>query len=155
MDEVSCNGSEVKIEDCDHSDVHDCGSTEGAGVVCTNIGKYDISKFILHLKKYYPYSFCISLIKLDNKSFAELVHTDKGTTCSDKGLLDLFTDQECADALYYAKSFVGAALYLGSGSWSENHKGCYIYQNGDMYFNTHSFGNNNANMRSICKKGKK
>ena len=40
MDNVNCNGSEVRIEDCAHNDVDDCGSTEGAGVVCTNESKY-------------------------------------------------------------------------------------------------------------------
>ena len=42
MDDVKCTGTEVKIEDCPHKDVDDCGAGEGAGVVCTNDGKYDI-----------------------------------------------------------------------------------------------------------------
>ena len=44
MDDVECTGSEVKIEDCPHMDVDDCGPGEGAGVVCTNDGKYDIQQ---------------------------------------------------------------------------------------------------------------
>ena len=98
----------------------------------------------------------------DNNLFAALLHTEKGTTCSDSGFQDLSTEKECADAVNYAKSIIGNARYIGSGSWPENHKGCFIYVemysgnpsgSGHMYFNKHSSGNNNAAMRSICHKG--
>ena len=88
-----------------------------------------------------------------NDLFAGLVHTDKGTTCSDIGLQDLSTDQECSDAVNYAKYFNGNAKYVESGSWPGNHKGCSIYGDGEMIFNRHVSGQNNANTRSICKKG--
>ena len=82
-----------------------------------------------------------------------MVHTAKGTTCSDSGFQDLSTDKECSDAVNYAKSFNEYAGYVKSGSWAGTQKGCYIYDTGEMYFNKHSAGNNNADMRSICHKG--
>ena len=84
---------------------------------------------------------------------AGLVHTDKGITCLDSGLMDLLTEQECSIAVHYAKSFNGNAQHIHSGSWTRKPKGCSIYDDGKMYFNTHSSGNNNANTRSICKTG--
>ena len=43
MDDVQCTGSESKIEDCPHNnDDDDCHPGDGAGVVCTNEGKYAI-----------------------------------------------------------------------------------------------------------------
>ena len=34
MDEVNCTGEESSLEQCPHNTVHDCGSYEGAGVIC-------------------------------------------------------------------------------------------------------------------------
>ena len=34
MDNVRCNGTEARLEDCYHLDSDDCGELEGAGVVC-------------------------------------------------------------------------------------------------------------------------
>ena len=38
MDDVQCSGSETSILDCTYSSVDNCGSDEGAGVICTNNG---------------------------------------------------------------------------------------------------------------------
>merc|ERR1712212_445773 len=38
MDEVQCTGNEASINDCPHQTSHDCGSTEGLGVICSVIG---------------------------------------------------------------------------------------------------------------------
>lgn len=99
--------------------------------------------------------FFIHLIDLYNNSFAVLVHTEKGTTCSDSGFHDLSTDHECFDAVGYAKSFNGHAGYITSWSFPLHHKGCFIWDDelGTMYFNRHPTGNNNAHLRSICRKG--
>ena len=86
-----------------------------------------------------------------------LVHTEKGTTCSDNGFQDLSTDQECSDAVNYAKSFNDYARYISSGSWTVHHKGCVIFEDGSdgrMYFNRHSIGTKSRpDTQSICKKG--
>ena len=42
MDDVKCIGSEDRIEECPHQDTDNCGGSEGAGVACTNEGKYAI-----------------------------------------------------------------------------------------------------------------
>ena len=34
MDNVRCNGTEARLEDCYHLDSDDCDDLEGAGVVC-------------------------------------------------------------------------------------------------------------------------
>ncbi len=33
-DEVSCDGNETHLDECQHQDHADCGTQEGAGVVC-------------------------------------------------------------------------------------------------------------------------
>jgi hypothetical protein len=33
-DEVGCSGTESTLDSCPHLNAHDCGTTEGAGVVC-------------------------------------------------------------------------------------------------------------------------
>ena len=43
MDNVACSGTEKNIWDCPHVALDDCGGGEGAGVVCTNEGKFSIS----------------------------------------------------------------------------------------------------------------
>ena len=35
-DDVQCHGNEEHIWDCPHSPSHNCGSGEGAGVICFN-----------------------------------------------------------------------------------------------------------------------
>ena len=37
MDNVQCSGTEHSLVSCDHLTVDNCGSHEGAGVVCFNI----------------------------------------------------------------------------------------------------------------------
>ena len=34
MDDVKCSGSERTLQSCNHSPSHNCGGSEGAGVVC-------------------------------------------------------------------------------------------------------------------------
>ena len=85
--------------------------------------------------------------------FAEVVHTDNGVTCSERGFKDLSTAQECSDAVGYAKTFNSKAYYVAEESSSNSPKGCYIYTSGSMYFNTHSIGGRNSYAASICTKG--
>ena len=39
MDNVQCTGNEASLLDCPHLTVDDCGSHEGAGVICSNSGR--------------------------------------------------------------------------------------------------------------------
>ena len=39
MDNVQCTGNETSLLDCPHLTVDDCGSYEGAGVICSNSRK--------------------------------------------------------------------------------------------------------------------
>ena len=39
MDDVHCRGNETSILDCRHNTRHNCGGSEGAGVVCAE-GSY-------------------------------------------------------------------------------------------------------------------
>ena len=98
---------------------------------------------------------CIWFVFINEVFFAALLHTDRGFTCSDSGFIDLSTDQECSDAVNYAESFNYEANYKKMVSWPNNHKGCLIKDSGDMYFNLHPIGRNDASIRSICKKGDK
>ena len=72
--------------------------------------------------------------------FAGIVHTGKGVTCSDSSFMDLSTAEECSNAVNYAKSFNSNANYRNLGSWSNYPKGCFIYDSGRMFFNTHLTG---------------
>ena len=85
--------------------------------------------------------------------FAEVIHTDNGVTCSERGFKDLHTAQECSNAVGYAKTFNSKARYRNEGSWSNTPKGCNIWPSGDMYFNTHSNGKMSLVATSICMKG--
>ena len=86
--------------------------------------------------------------------FAEFAHTDNGVSCSDSGLRDLSTTQECSGAVSYAKTFNSKANYRSEGSYSSHFpKGCHIWTWGDMYFNTHSIGERHPSIASICMKG--
>ena len=42
MDNVKCEGHEMRLIECDYADTHDCGSEEGAGVVCDTRDYSDI-----------------------------------------------------------------------------------------------------------------
>ena len=33
-DNIGCVGYEIQLDQCPHSDVHDCGGGEAAGVIC-------------------------------------------------------------------------------------------------------------------------
>ena len=43
MDNVRCTGNETSFLDCPHLTVDDCGSYEGAGVICSNSGLSQVS----------------------------------------------------------------------------------------------------------------
>ena len=82
-----------------------------------------------------------------------MFHADRGLTCSDIGLHDLTTAQECSDAVTYATLFNENARYVEEGSWHYNPKGCSIYSDGLMYFNSHPTGRKKSTTISICWKG--
>ena len=86
-------------------------------------------------------------------TFLEFVHTERGQTCSDKGLNGLSKYQDCYVAVTYASSFNPKAHYGGWGDWGNRAKGCYIGDDGRMYFNNHSAGQPLPNIRTICKTG--
>ena len=86
--------------------------------------------------------------------FAELVHTENGVTCSDSGFINLVTEQECFDAVRYAKSFNSKIKYLGAKSFSSRPSGCFfILDYGVMYWNTNSRGQGSYSCTSICRGG--
>ena len=45
MDDVECTGNEASFLDCPHTTVHNCGSHEGAGVICSNSGEENQDMF--------------------------------------------------------------------------------------------------------------
>ena len=85
--------------------------------------------------------------------FIEFAHTDKVLTCSAYSYNDIADDHECRHAVTYARSLNLNAIYKGRGSWEYNPKGCYMYDNGYMYFNSHPTGSCKSITRNICKKG--
>ena len=85
--------------------------------------------------------------------FAEFVHTEKGVTCSDRGFIDLSHQQECAAAVSHAKSFNSKAIFMSQTDHSDRHKGCFIYDSGAVWFNTHDTGSRSSYVTSICKIG--
>ena len=34
IDDVNCDGTEETLQDCSYNPTHNCGSSEGAGVIC-------------------------------------------------------------------------------------------------------------------------
>ena len=85
--------------------------------------------------------------------FAGFTHTGNGVTCSDSGFMDLSTAEECSGAVNYAKTFNGNARYVTITDNPTNHKGCFIYDSGSMYFNVHSTGGTCDSCTSICRTG--
>merc|ERR1711936_1483773 len=67
----------------------------------------------------------------------EFVYTVNGVTCSDYGLMDLAHPQECSSAVSYAKSFNAKAIFMSRTDHEDRHRGCFIYDSGAMWFNTH------------------
>ena len=55
MDNVHCNGSETNIFLCTYSDRHNCGSSEGAGVVCESSGKIFLSEIYVNSLSFIRY----------------------------------------------------------------------------------------------------
>ena len=85
--------------------------------------------------------------------FAEFVHTVNGVTCSDYGLMDLAHPQECSAAVDHAKSFNDKSIFMSRTDHEDRHKGCFIYDSGAMWFNTHDTGSRSSYVTSICKIG--
>merc|ERR1711874_514796 len=83
----------------------------------------------------------------------EFVYTENGVTCSDWGLKDVSHPQECSAAVSYAKSFNSKAIFMSRTDHSDRHKGCFIYDSGAVWFNTHDTGSRSSYVTSICKKG--
>merc|ERR1711936_1187032 len=83
----------------------------------------------------------------------EFVYTVNGVTCSDYGLMDLAHPQECSSAVSYAKSFNAKAIFMSRTDHEDRHRGCFIYDSGAMWFNTHDTGSRSSYVTSICKKG--
>ena len=108
---------------------------------------------LLLLLMRYLFIWCIWLAFNNDVVFADFVDTDKGVTCSESGFMDLSTAQQCSAALNYAMSFNSGASYQFEDSWSGNPKGCFIFDWGSMYFNTHSTGGRNYYVVSICENG--
>ena len=42
MDDVQCTGNEASLLNCPHNPVDNCGTTEGAGVICSNSGGWKL-----------------------------------------------------------------------------------------------------------------
>merc|ERR1711874_150417 len=83
----------------------------------------------------------------------EFVYTENGVTCSDWGLKDVSHPQECSAAVSYAKSFNSKAIFMSRTDHSDRHKGCFIYDSGAVWFNTHDTGSRSSYVTGICKKG--
>ena len=82
-----------------------------------------------------------------------LVNTNLGETCLDAGYSDLPDGQTCSDAWAFALYFNSNARYHGNFSDKGYPKGCYIYDNGVMWFNSHTTGSPNSDTQSICTAG--
>ena len=69
--------------------------------------------------------------------FSVFTVTDSGLNCSDVGLVDLATSEECKAAVTDATSFNSNANYKREFSGKDFRKGCYIWdrEDGDMWFN--------------------
>merc|ERR1711936_935593 len=83
----------------------------------------------------------------------EFVYTVNGVTCSDYGLMDLAHPQECSSAVDHAKSFNDKAIFMSRTDHEDRHKGCFIYDSGAIWFNTHDTGSRSSYVTSICKTG--
>ena len=111
----------------------------------------EIGSFIVHL---------VCLIGVLAITFiTDLIYTNRGVTCSESGFLDLSSEQECVDAVKYAKYFNEYAKYKKSWYRLDYPIGCFIYSDlktpgeyGHMGFNQ-AQGERNTNVISICKKG--
>merc|ERR1711936_966444 len=83
----------------------------------------------------------------------EFVYTVNGVTCSDYGLMDLAHPQECSSAVDHAKSFNDKSIFMSRTDHEDRHKGCFIYDSGAIWFNTHDTGSRSSYVTSICKIG--
>ena len=95
--------------------------------------------------------------------FTEFVHTENGVTCSESGFTNIFTEEECARSVDYARSFNPKAYYEFEVNWRYKPKGCLILNDGNsgsglnyggMYFNTHITGGAPVkDFANICRRG--
>merc|ERR1711936_385695 len=90
---------------------------------------------------------------IKSRTNPEFVHTVNGVTCSDYGLMDLAHPQECSAAVNHAKSFNDKAIFMSRTDHEDRHKGCFIYDSGAIWFNTHDTGSRSSYVTSICKIG--
>ena len=99
--------------------------------------------------------------------------TEKGSTCADERFIDVPTEQECFKALTFAKETQKNAEYQGLVSKERLPGGCFIYEDGRMFFNSITTNVNDEHRssrsclhngtcwnlpettRSICKQGTK
>ena len=78
MDEVQCTGSEASLLDCPHNTVDDCGTGEGAGVICSNSGR--LKAFWAKASAVIIYIFCVKCQKHNSWTCQKSVkccHTSK------------------------------------------------------------------------------
>merc|ERR1711936_1562479 len=90
---------------------------------------------------------------IKSRTKPEFVHTVNGVTCSDYGLMDVAHPQECSAAVDHAKSFNDKSIFMSRTDHADRHKGCFIYDSGAIWFNTHDTGSRSSYVTSICKKG--
>ena len=64
---------------------------------------------------------------------------------------DLSIAKECSDAVAYASSFNSNATYRRTGSRYNAPRGCFMNDDGDMFFNSDYIGEIESNTMSICK----
>merc|ERR1711936_544952 len=90
---------------------------------------------------------------IKSRTKPEFVSTINGVTCSDYGLMDLAHPQECSAAVNHAKSFNDKSIFMSRTNHTDRHKGCFIYDSGAMWYNTHDTGSRSSYVTSICKIG--
>merc|ERR1711936_174788 len=90
---------------------------------------------------------------IKSRTKPEFVHTVNGVTCSDYGLMDVAHPQECSAAVDHAKSFNDKSIFMSRTDHADRHKGCFIYDSGAIWFNTHDTGSRSSYVTSICKIG--
>ena len=69
--------------------------------------------------------------------------------CSDNEVLRNI--DECKSAVGYLKKRGSEIIFTKTESDSRYPKGCYKYENGEAYWNTHRLGSSNQKGQPICK----
>ena len=80
--------------------------------------------------------------------------TEKGSTCAEELFIDVPTEQECFKALTFANETQknATATYQGLVSKKSLPGGCFIYDDGRMFFNniTTNVNDEHRSSRNIC-----